>query len=323
MELSHEILDTIGATSDNDVMEVLNQEIVEEDITMKADATEDSVETVIEEIIEIIEEVEEEETEELLQDDVSFTESVGLRPEENERTAEKSENDEFDKNSETEEYGYEEDNTVFKEHSERDDERKDPSHNKNSSKQVITYDVDEDWQDEDMDEEEEEEFIEQNSEEMDHCEETFQEQRMLHGDKRSVNNQTISFSSKADRSESRDSIESIVRVENAKQVQEFRSNMNNDENVDNNVSHEIVKNVENNLLYTVLGTKKPSSVKTLHAGKLSDAHYIKVRVTFPLLRMRIEIVNITCKNKGLTSRWSNSMKIPYQSKEQFITKGIT
>ncbi|XP_076677227.1 uncharacterized protein LOC143373662 isoform X2 [Andrena cerasifolii] len=277
MELSHEILDTIDATSDNDVMEVLNQEIVEEDITMKADAAEDSVETVIEEIIEIIEEVEEEEAEESLQDDVSFTESVGLRPEENERSTEKSENDEFDKNSETEEYGYEEDNTVFKEHSEKDDERKDQFHNKSSSKQVITYDVDEDWQDEDMDEEEEEEeFIEQNSEEMDHCEETFQEQRMPHGDKRSANNQTISFPSKADRSESRDSIESIVRVENAKQVQEFRSNMNNDENVDNNVSHEIVKNVENNLLYTVLGTKKPSSVKTLHAGKLSDAHYIKM-----------------------------------------------
>lgn len=107
-----------------------------------------------------------------------------------------------------------------------------------------------------------------------------QGQRLLHGDKKSVNNQITNYPLQSNRSESRDDIESTSKGEKCKQSQDFRTSVNNDESVENNVSHEIVKNVENNLLYTVLGTKKQSSIKTLHSDKLTDAHYVKVCTNF-------------------------------------------
>ncbi|XP_076241603.1 uncharacterized protein LOC143183774 isoform X2 [Calliopsis andreniformis] len=271
MELSHEILDTITVSDEKDVMEVLKQAITEDNILIKANVEEEPEETEIEEIIEIIEEVEEE-VEESLQNDVSFIEDKDIKDGDSEKNAERVQIDQFDKSSEIEIYGYEEDNSMFKENSEKDREKKNESSNK-SNKQVIAYDVDEDWQDEDMEEEEE---FEQNSDVMNHCTESLQEQRMLLGDKKSTADQTISFPLQSNRLESRDDTESISKVDKSKQSQEFRDIVNNDENVDNNVGHEIVKNVENNLLYTVLGTKKQPSIKTLHAEKLPDAHFIKM-----------------------------------------------
>ncbi|CAD1479057.1 unnamed protein product [Heterotrigona itama] len=250
MELSHEILDTIDVNDDKDVMEVIKHAITEENIIVESETTE---ETEIEEIIEIIEEIEEDKE----QNDVIFTENK------NEKIK-----------SEMEVYAFDEGSSVFKTHSETKYEKKDRY--KSSNKQVIAYDVDEDWQDEDMEEEEEYELRFENSSTSNNSTESLQRQGISNDDKKYVNNQTISLPLQTSRSESRDNIEFSDKAEKSKLNLEFKNNVNSDENVDNNVSHEIVKNVENNLLYTVLGTKKQSSVKTFQTDKLSDAHYIKM-----------------------------------------------
>lgn len=252
MELSNEILDTID--DDKDVMEVIKHAITEENIIVESETTE---ETEIEEIIEIIEEIEEDK-EESLQDDIIFTENK------NEKVK-----------SEMEVYAFGKDSSVFKTHSETKYEKKDRYDN-SSNKQVIAYDVDEDWQDEDMEEEEEYELRFENCSTSNNSTESLQRQRLPNDDKKYVNNQTVSLPLQTSRSESRDSIEFSDKAEKSKLSLEFKNNVNSDENVDNNISHEIVKNVENNLLYTVLGTKKQSAVKTFQTDKLSDAHYIKV-----------------------------------------------
>ncbi|XP_016912545.1 zinc finger protein 62 isoform X1 [Apis cerana] len=258
MELSHEILDTIDINDDKDVMEVLKHAINGESVIVESEATEDSIGTEIEEIIEIIEEIEEEK-EEISQDEITFIENKNANIK-----------------TEMESYAFDEDNSIFKTQSEKEYEKKN-QYDKHNNKQLIAYDVHEDWQDEDM-EEEECQFelnFEHNSNTLNHCTESLQGQRILSCDKKYVNNQTISLPLQTNKSELRDNIESLERIEKCKLNQEFENNMN-DENIDNNVNHEIVKNVENNLLYTVLGTKKQSSMKTLQPDKLSDAHYIKM-----------------------------------------------
>ncbi|KAK1125817.1 hypothetical protein K0M31_005358 [Melipona bicolor] len=254
MELSNEILDTIDVNDDKDVMEVIKHAITEENIIVESETTE---ETEIEEIIEIIEEIEEDK-EESSQDDVIFTENK------NEKVK-----------SEMEVYAFDEDSSVFKTHSETKYEKKD-RYDKSSNKQVIAYDVDEDWQDEDVEEEEEYEVRFENSNTSNNSTESLQRQRIPNDVKKYVNNQTVSLPLQASKSESRDSVEFSDKAEKSKLSLEFKNNVNSDENVDNNISHEIVKNVENNLLYTVLGTKKQSAVKTFQTDKLSDAHYIKM-----------------------------------------------
>ncbi|XP_006609240.1 zinc finger protein 652-like isoform X2 [Apis dorsata] len=258
MELSHEILDTIDINDDKDVMEVLKHAINGESVIVESEATEDSIGTEIEEIIEIIEEIEEDK-EEISQDEITFIENKNANIK-----------------TEMESYAFDEDNSIFKTQSEKEYEKKN-QYNKHNNKQLIAYDVHEDWQDEDM-EEEECQFelnFEHNSNTLNHCTESLQGQRILSCDKKYVNNQTISLPLQTNKSEFKDNTESLDRIEKCKLNQEFENNMN-DENIDNNVSHEIVKNVENNLLYTVLGTKKQSSMKTLQPDKLSDAHYIKM-----------------------------------------------
>ncbi|XP_076295923.1 uncharacterized protein LOC143216596 isoform X2 [Lasioglossum baleicum] len=268
MEMSHEILDTVETGNDKNMMEVLTHAILEENMEVESEATEDPAEVEIQEIIEIIEEVEEEESSQ----DGSFVEETKINDEDSEKCIEKLLNDQYDRTSEMKVYAFEESDSVEKMDNIQETVREEQSQ-KNNNKQVITYDVDEDWQDEDMEEEEE---YEQNSDAMSHCSELLQEQRILNGEKKSVNNQTISFPLQTSRSESRDSIESIDRTEKSKLAQDYKNNVNNEENVDNSVSHEIIKNVENNLLYTVLGTKKQNSVKTLHPDKLPDTHFIKM-----------------------------------------------
>ncbi|XP_050483372.1 zinc finger protein 425-like isoform X1 [Bombus huntii] len=257
MELSHEILDTIDINDDKDVMEVLKHAITEENIIVESETTEDSVETEIEEIIEIIEEIEEDK-EESPQDDIILIENNNgkIKPE-------------------MEVYAFDEDSSIFKTHTDNEHEKKE-QYDKSSNKQVIAYDVDEDWQDEDMEEEEYELKFGQSSNVLNHCTESLQSQRISSSDKKYVNNQTTALPLQTNKTESRDNVESSDKVEKSKLSLEFKNNVNSDENIDNNVSHEIVKNVENNLLYTVLGTKKQSSVKTFQADKLSDTHYIKM-----------------------------------------------
>ncbi|KAK9297696.1 hypothetical protein QLX08_008737 [Tetragonisca angustula] len=254
MELSNEILDTIDVNNDKDVIEVIKHAITEENIIVESETTED---TEIEEIIEIIEEIEEDK-EESSQDDVIFTENK------NEKVK-----------SEMEVYAFDEDSSVFKTHSGTKYEKKD-RYDKSSNKQVIAYDVDEDWHDEDMEEEEEYELRFENCSTSNNSTESLQRQRLPNDDKKYVNNQTVSLPLQTSRSEPRDSVEFSDKAEKSKLSLEFKNNVNSDENVDNNISHEIVKNVENNLLYTVLGTKKQSAVKTFQTDKLSDAHYIKM-----------------------------------------------
>lgn len=253
MELSNEILDTIDVNDDKDVMEVIKHAITEENIIVESETTE---ETEIEEIIEIIEEIEEDK-EESSQDDVIFTENK------NEKVK-----------SEMEVYAFDEGSSVFKTHSETKYEKKD-RYDKSNNKQVIAYDVDEDWQDEDMEEEEEYELRFENSS-TNNSTESLQRQRLPNDDKKYINNHTVSLPLQTSRSESKDSVEFSDKADKSKLNLEFKNNVNSDENIDNNISHEIVKNVENNLLYTVLGTKKQSAVKTFQTDKLSDAHYIKV-----------------------------------------------
>ncbi|XP_068977540.1 uncharacterized protein [Bombus flavifrons] len=256
MELSHEILDTIDINDDKDVMEVLKHAITEENIIVESETTEDSVETEIEEIIEIIEEIEEDK-EEASQDDIILIENNNgkIKPE-------------------MEVYAFDEDSSIFKTHTDNEHEKKE-QYDKSSNKQVIAYDVDEDWQDEDMEEEEYELKFGQSSNVLNHCTESLQSQRISSSDKKYVNNQTTVLPLQTNKTDSRDNVESSDKVEKSKLSLEFKNNVNSDENIDN-VSHEIVKNVENNLLYTVLGTKKQSSVKTFQADKLSDTHYIKM-----------------------------------------------
>ncbi|KZC05979.1 Zinc finger protein 28 like protein [Dufourea novaeangliae] len=240
MEMLHEILDTIDVSNEKNTMEIVNKEVSEEDIVVESEIAEDSVETEIEEIVEIIE-VEDEESSQDVQ------------------------SEQLDGTSEMEVYAYEASDTVEEMDIIKDSREKEEVYYKSNNKQVITYDVDEDWQDEDMEEEEK-----------NHSTESLEEQRILHEERRSVNNQTLSSPLQISRPESRDNMESIDRLEKSKLSQDYKNNINNEENVDNNISHEIVKNVENNLLYTVLGTKRQTSVKPLHTEKLTDAHYIKM-----------------------------------------------
>ncbi|XP_029036805.2 zinc finger protein 480-like [Osmia bicornis bicornis] len=271
MELSHEILDTIDINNDKDVMEVLKQAVTQENVILQSETTEDSMETEIEEIIEIIEEIEEDKEEPMQTDDIVVDdENTDVQDDDHDKGIEILGNEEFDKDSEIKVYAFDENSSGFKTNSEKEKEKKDQLC-KNNKKQVITYDVDEDWQDEDMEEEGE---FEQNSDILNHCTESVQRQKSE--DKKCTNNQVISFPLQINKTESNDNIGSLDKTEKSKSNQDYKCNMNNIENVDNNASHEIVKNVENNLLYTVLGTKKHSSVKTLQTDKLSDAQYIKM-----------------------------------------------
>nr|XP_003701393.2 PREDICTED: uncharacterized protein LOC100882727 [Megachile rotundata] len=254
---------------DKDVMEVLKQAVKQENIIFHPETTEDSVEAEIEEIIEIIEEIEEDKEESLQSDEVvNDKENRDEQVDENDQNIETLQNEQSDKSSDIKIYTFDETSSGSKATSEKEREKTDL--HKNNKKQVITYDVDEDWQDEDMEEGE----FEENSDIMNHCTENLQRQKTPSEEKKCTNNQVINFPLQI-KTECNDNVGSLNKAEKSKSNQGFKCNINNVESVDNNVGHEIVKNVENNLLYTVLGTKKQSSTKTLQ-DKLPDAHYIKM-----------------------------------------------
>ncbi|KAG7190062.1 hypothetical protein KM043_006204 [Ampulex compressa] len=263
------------------VLEALKQAVVDEDIVFESEVAEDAIETEIEEIIEIIEEVEED-VDVTLQDCTTapYVHEKNADVATNDEYSENLQGEEFDRSLGTETYAFDEDNSVFKTQVKKEiaERRTDEEPRKSNNKQVITYDVHEDWQDEDV------EHMEDGDEDMDnscdmtnHHVESLQAQNALSGNKRSISNQSLVFPMQTNRLESKDNGESTGRVERSKLSYEFGENVNNASNIDNNGSHEIIKNVENNLLYTVLGTKKQfSAAKQSQQDKLSDAHYIKM-----------------------------------------------
>lgn len=266
MELSTEILESL-VMDNKDVMEVLKDEnVTEEDIIFESEVTgEDSEETEIEEIIEIIEEVEEEEGDEAPPDgDVSDkAKSVDAQDTEMvEKTKKNDKNKTTSKNIEL--YSFDEENSMFSSQFE-----KEPTKNVKSStqktikKQVINYDVDEDWQDEEL---ERVDGLDNNSELTDSRLSTSRTQ----SDKKHVNNQTILLQSNR--------LDLKIHVDSAGR-DKSRMDGNKISNIDDGEStQEIVKNTENNLLYTVLGTKKQDTSAKQQQEKLSD-HYVKVSMS--------------------------------------------
>lgn len=267
MELSSEILESL-VMDNKDVIEVLKDDnVTEEDIIFESELNEDSEEAEIEEIIEIIEEVEEESDE---------TPPDGDAPDKNKLTNAKDtgmvertkRNDKaIDKNIEL--YSFDEENSMFTSQFE-----KEPTKNvknnmqKITKKQVINYDVDEDWQDEEL---ERMDALDNNSELTDNCASSLRVQV----DKKHVNNQIIPLQS--NRLDLKIHVESTGRVDKSRMDGGIGNKVNNIED-DSESTQEIVKNTENNLLYTVLGTKKQDSSTKQQQEKLSD-HYVKVSIS--------------------------------------------
>lgn len=242
-----------------DVMEVLKDgSVTEEDIIFESEATEDSEEAEIEEIIEIIEEVEE--CEEItLDDDISMEDTNKIVNIKDGETIEGTEKNDQATKKNVELYSFEEENSVFAMQSTKKDSAKDTNSNaqKTISKQVITYDVDEDWQDEEL-------------ERIDELANNSTDSLQIQADTKHMNNQTILQSNKIDL---RITLDSVKKSDKSRTDSGIGNNVNIIED-DNETTHEIVKNVENNLLYTVLGTKKQDSSK--QQEKIPDTHYVKV-----------------------------------------------
>ncbi|XP_029172694.1 zinc finger protein 286A-like isoform X2 [Nylanderia fulva] len=258
MELSSEILESL-VMDNKDVIEVLKDgRVTEEDIIFESEATEDSEETEIEEIIEIIEEVEEcDET--ALDDDVSLEDKDMTVNTKDDGMVERVEKNDQATKKNVELYSFEEDNSVFASQSAKKDSVKNTNNStqKTINKQVITYDVDEDWQDEEL-------------ERIDELASNHADSVQIQDDKKHMNNQIISLQS--NKIDLRIAMDSMKKLDKPRTDSGIGNNINIIED-DNETTHEIVKNVENNLLYTVLGTKKQDVSK--QQEKIPDTHYVK------------------------------------------------
>ncbi|XP_029172690.1 zinc finger protein 652-A-like isoform X1 [Nylanderia fulva] len=259
MELSSEILESL-VMDNKDVIEVLKDgRVTEEDIIFESEATEDSEETEIEEIIEIIEEVEEcDET--ALDDDVSLEDKDMTVNTKDDGMVERVEKNDQATKKNVELYSFEEDNSVFASQSAKKDSVKNTNNStqKTINKQVITYDVDEDWQDEEL-------------ERIDELASNHADSVQIQDDKKHMNNQIISLQS--NKIDLRIAMDSMKKLDKPRTDSGIGNNINIIED-DNETTHEIVKNVENNLLYTVLGTKKQDVSK--QQEKIPDTHYVKM-----------------------------------------------
>lgn len=264
MELSSDILESL-VIDNKDVMEALKDgNVTEEDIIFESEvANEDSEETEIEEIIEIIEEVEEEIDETPPNGDASDKDkSTDTKDTE---TVEKKNDKANNKNIEL--YSFDEENSMFTSQFEKEPTKNiKNSTQKTTKKQVINYDVDEDWQDEEL---ERADGLDNNSELSDKRTSSLQAQ----ADKKNVNNQTILLQS--NRLDLKIHLDSMERVDKSRNDGENKANSIED---DGESTQEIVKNTENNLLYTVLGTKKQDSFVKQQQEKLND-HYVKVSIS--------------------------------------------
>lgn len=263
MDLSSEMLESL-VMDNKDVIEVLKDgSVTEEDIIFEA--TEDSEETEIEEIIEIIEEVEE--CDETTTDgDVSLSEDKDKSVNTKDGSVEKTERNDQEPKKHVELYSFDEENSVFALQSDKKDSAKDiNSTRKTINKQVINYDVDEDWQDEEL----------ERIDELDNKPELVGNGTdPLQIDNKHVNNQTVSLQS--NKIDLRIHADPMKRSDKSRTDNGIGNDINNI-NDDSETTHEIVKNVENNLLYTVLGTKKQDSSKQ-QQEKLNDAQYVKVSI---------------------------------------------
>lgn len=269
MELSSEILESL-VMNNKDVMEVLKDGNVTEDIIFESEvAAEDSEEAEIEEIIEIIEEVEEESDE--TSPDVDTSDKDKLIDAQDTETVKKTKRNDKAISKNIELYSFDEENSIFTSQFE-----KEPTKNvksgmlKTTKKQVINYDVDEDWQDEELERMDE---LDNNSE-TDNCASPLR----IQADKKHVNNQTIVLQS--NRLDLKIHVDSVGRTDKSR-MDGIGNKVNNIE-VDSESTQEIVKNTENNLLYTVLGTKKSDSSakqqQQQQQEKLGD-HYVKVSIS--------------------------------------------
>lgn len=288
-----------------DVMEVLKDgNVTEEDIIFESEVTEDSEETEIEEIIEIIEEVEEESDETPSDGDASDknkstnAKDIGMV----ERT--KRNNKMIDKNIEL--YSFDEENSMFTSQFEKESTKNVKNNmQKTTKKQVINYDVDEDWQDEEL---ERVDGLDNNSELTDNNRAS---SLRVQVDKKHINNQIIPLQS--NRLDLKIHMESTGRVDKSRMDGDI-GKVNNVED-DSESTQEIVKNTENNLLYTVLGTKKQDS-STKQQEKLSD-HYVKVSISN-------HSKSFNKVNKQLYYfRWNDSKQILYRSRVLFTMREKT
>ncbi|XP_071635303.1 uncharacterized protein [Temnothorax longispinosus] len=262
MELSSEILESL-VMDNKDVMEVLKDgNVTEENIIFESEVTaEDSEEAEIEEIIEIIEEVEEEGEE--TPPDGNASDKDLLADAQDSETREKTKRNDKATSKNMELYGFDEENSMFTSHVEKEPVKNvKSSTQKTTKKQVINYDVDEDWEDEEL-------------ERVDGLDNTFEmtdnraSSLRTQADKKHVNNQTILLPSNR--------LDLKIHVDSTGKVDKSRMDGNKVNNIedDSESTQEIVKNTENNLLYTVLGTKKPDATVKQQQEKLND-HYVKM-----------------------------------------------
>lgn len=269
MELSSEILESL-VMDNKDVMEVLKDgNVTEEDIIFESEVTaEDSEEAEIEEIIEIIEEIEEEGDE--TPPDGNASDKDKSTDVQNTETAEKSKRNDKATSKNIELYGFDEENSIFTSQLEKESAKNVKSNTqKTTKKQVINYDVDEDWQDEEL---ERVDGLDNNSEASDDRASSLRTQ----ADKKHLNNQTILLQS--NRLDLKIHVDSTGRTNKSRGDGGIGNKVNNTEG-DSESTQEIVKNTENNLVYTVLGTKKQDSSGKQQQEKQLGDQYVKVSIS--------------------------------------------
>ncbi|XP_011643402.1 zinc finger protein 652-A-like [Pogonomyrmex barbatus] len=261
MELSTEILESL-VIDNKDIVEVLKSgNVKEENIIFESEVTEDSEETEIEEIIEIIEEVEEE-NDEVSVDNDSLQDKNGSTDAKDIETVERIEKNDKTIKKNIELYSFDEENSIFASPEKGSTKSVKNNTQKTINKQVINYDVDEDWQDEELERIDE---LDSNS--------ALEDNTNSLQTKKNVNNQTL----QSNRLDLKVHVEFTER-DKSRIDDDINNKINNIED-DAESTQEIVKNTENNLLYTVLGTKKQdSSIKQQEKRdvNINDAQFVKM-----------------------------------------------
>ncbi|XP_015190589.1 PREDICTED: zinc finger protein ZFP69-like [Polistes dominula] len=273
MEIAPGFLEVININEDKNVLELVKH-VISEEIILKPDYSDDSTETEIEEIIEIIEEVEE------MEDSLIDYPKTAELSKENSSGAEFEENlqdQQCDRNSEVVKiYQSDEENVIFKA---QIDNNSNSSYNKQQkSNNIVKYDVDEDWQDEDIEHiEEMDEVMDHESDSQHHNSESSQNYNFLHENERSDGNQGKSFSLESHKTDIRNTMESFTtKVDKSRLNKDYDNDTHSVNSIDNNFTHEVIKNTENNLVYTVLGSRKPTSTTKQEEKRNLDDHYIKM-----------------------------------------------
>lgn len=275
-------VETVEADS-KDLVEILKQATSGDEIIFESDITDDGEEEEVE-IVEIIEEIEE--VEEADEDEIDEQMSLSLADSEpnesaavsNVESSEKVSKQFTETNVQISQSRCEYIKTQLKNHFKNEND-------KDRNKQVVTYDVDEDWEEDDLDQ-----IQQQNSKTAANKGSENDERYLVHNGKKHLSNQNNGNVSQSSKSQNQTSItryqlnseentseywdeeeqESIVGYEDEQSCSQ------NEENQDS--QHEIVKNAENNLVYTVLGSKKQnSSSNRSQEARFDTARYARVR----------------------------------------------